>query len=197
MIYNITEVFSSIQGEGRWVGHQMTFVRFAGCNLHCKWCDQPTSSVPEQLIRTTMTDHELIDLVDSFGNKRVCLTGGEPLLQVDEVLLARLVHHGHCLHLETNGTLYSNFPFHWITVSPKGPINKQMYDRADELKFIVDEFFNPIQVIPNLKGAQVYLQPCNGADEIDYLSLERTLNLLKNRESWALSVQLHKILHVR
>jgi organic radical activating enzyme len=72
-----------------------------------------------------------------------------------------------------------------------------IYDRADELKFVVDDKFQVSDVIPNRKNAQVYLTPCNDMDGVNWKSLERTMKLLKNHDDWALSVQLHKLLKVR
>jgi len=196
---DIVEVFSSWQGEGRWTGHAMTFIRLAGCNLRCHWCDQPEASYAERIVAQQMTENSIITKVEALAPKRVCVTGGEPLLQDVEKLFKLLTARGYKLHLETNGTMYSDLPWDWVTVSPKsnGVPDEHMYDRADELKFIVDEHFNPALVVANAQRSQIYLQPCNDFSTVDETSLKRTLAILRTHPEWALSVQLHKIINVR
>ncbi|HHQ45091.1 MAG TPA: 7-carboxy-7-deazaguanine synthase QueE, partial [Candidatus Altiarchaeales archaeon] len=75
------EIFSSIQGEGKFMGIPQVFIRLAGCNLSCSWCDTPQSKGggKEMSVETVVSEVELL------GIKSVCITGGEPLLQVDDV----------------------------------------------------------------------------------------------------------------
>jgi len=101
----ISEVFSSIQGEGIYVGQPQIFVRFSGCNLDCKYCDTPWEK------GKTYDAYELLDLVnqaDPSGLIRVIsITGGEPLLYADflRFFLLRLRERNYKIYLETNGTL--------------------------------------------------------------------------------------------
>ncbi len=104
----VVEIFDSLQGEGYWTGVPMTFVRLAGCNapvlgLECtRWCDAPESWDIGAGIE--MTTQEIVARIDL---PRLCITGGEPLLQADGVveLVAEAHLQGVCVHLETNGTL--------------------------------------------------------------------------------------------
>lgn len=104
----IIEIFSSLQGEGIKLGERQIFVRFAGCNLHCGYCDTPNSRIVdyarEMSIEEVMLEIEHLNTVRA--HKTVSLTGGEPLLQSEfiEQLLPRLKDAGFELYIETNGT---------------------------------------------------------------------------------------------
>jgi 7-carboxy-7-deazaguanine synthase len=119
----INEVFNSIQGEGLYLGERQTFIRFAGCNLSCQYCDSPQALVVSkefkvevnpgkknyQKINNPATVPQLVDLVNAFDKPRgvnhsVSLTGGEPLLQVD-FLKEFLPELKTKVYLETNGVL--------------------------------------------------------------------------------------------
>ncbi len=133
MTLRVLEIFDSFQGEGYWTGTPMTFVRLAGCNapelgLACvEWCDTPGS-----WRREDGTDLEVSEVILQVRLPRVCLTGGEPLLQKEGVarLAAEARGLGMKVHLETNGTIAPPAPgpwapdgraFDWATVSPKPP----------------------------------------------------------------------------
>jgi organic radical activating enzyme len=99
----ISEIFSSIQGEGIYAGQRQVFARFAGCNISCSYCDTKFD-----LYREYCPD-ELLSEIESFGKgfHSISLTGGEPLYQKDflKEILTLLKRRGHKTYLETNGTL--------------------------------------------------------------------------------------------
>ncbi len=106
----ITEIFRSIQGEGKYLGISQLFIRFFGCNINCKWCDTKISAEQNDQIR----DYSIKDLVDivfkqSKGIHSVSLTGGEPLIQKDFLrdFLPILKENKVLTYLETNGILFS------------------------------------------------------------------------------------------
>ncbi len=113
----MVEIFKGIQGEGPWVGESQIFLRFAGCNLSCKYCDTGYAlHVPVQYkvdddknYNNPATLTEIMDIIRGYGSSSttVSLTGGEPLLQDDylKILLPVLKREGYRVYLETNATL--------------------------------------------------------------------------------------------
>lgn len=98
----IVEIFSSIQGEGLYVGEVQTFVRFYGCNIDCGFCDESVKNKFREY-----SSRELISAIVRKGNKVVSFTGGEPLLYAGflKEVLAHLKKKGFIAYLETNGIL--------------------------------------------------------------------------------------------
>ena len=107
----VREVFSSLQGEGIYVGQKTFFIRFSGCNLRCAYCDTPEARTSEGpfLYRGHSAANPIdVDfLTEQVEGNNVCVTGGEPLMQVEflEALCGRLCGAGRALYLETNGSL--------------------------------------------------------------------------------------------
>lgn len=113
----IVEIFTSIQGEGQWVGVPSTFVRVSGCNLRCRWCDTPYASwEPEGPI---MELAAVVEEVKKGGVEHVVLTGGEPLLFEPIVELAEMLAADHVITVETAGTVFRSLPCHLMSISPK------------------------------------------------------------------------------
>jgi organic radical activating enzyme len=132
----LAEIFFSVQGEGMWTGTPAVFVRLAGCNLACTFCDTDyalkfMASIDEVVARV----REL-----SADCPMVILTGGEPLAQTQTLaLIDALRADGRRVHIESNGTIDTPLPPDvWLTVSPKERLNPAMAARANEAKLIVD-----------------------------------------------------------
>lgn len=118
---NIKEVFLSIQGEGLWIGKRQIFIRFAGCNLSCDFCDTKDAQgkVKECYMFKERTENPVhIDILKKHISKKIfhsiSLTGGEPLLQVD-FIKAFLKEKEYLVYLDTNGTL----PYEFETIKEK------------------------------------------------------------------------------
>ena len=166
----INDIFYSLQGEGYNTGRAAVFVRFAGCNLRCPFCDTEFDTYRE------MTDDEIVAEISryevrdaryensmeadsSIGSNLaprtsylasrkplVVLTGGEPTLQVDEAFVDLLHQHGFEVAMESNGTRPAPQNLDWLTVSPKirGERREERGERLpDELKVIFDENTDP------------------------------------------------------
>jgi len=145
MNYRISEIFHSIQGEGIHVGYPAVFVRFAGCNMSCKFCDEEHKYGKAEEISTSDIVHR-IEKVYRKGDM-VILTGGEPLLQIYGELLEALL--GYSLFIETNGDVDTrrrmNVSLEYlgtvaqITVSPKRRnVSPEILSRAECVKVLVD-----------------------------------------------------------
>jgi 7-carboxy-7-deazaguanine synthase len=145
----LNEIFRSLQGESTLAGLPTVFVRLQGCNLRCTWCDTPGAREdgPARVIDATA----LVELVRRQRCRHVCITGGEPLLQREAVIiLAReLIASGHIVSLETNGSLpVAGLPAGLRRVVDLKPLSSGMADRnlpenleqlgaGDELKCVV------------------------------------------------------------
>ncbi len=209
MTYSVKEIFYTLQGEGTHAGRPAVFCRFAGCNLWsglerqrasavCAFCDTDFVGTDGQgggkfkraealasAIAERWPDHNHTD-------RFVVCTGGEPLLQLDEPLIAALHAQDFQIAVETNGTIQAPHGIDWICVSPKGraPL---LQTTGDELKLVypqIEDEAQPERFI-DLKFSHRYLQPmdspqqaANTAAAIDYC--------LKHPE-WKLSLQTHKI----
>ncbi len=103
----ITEIFHSLQGEGMYLGEPTTFVRFAGCNLDCSYCDTPLAKAGNKAVEMDLLEAVAKITGLTAPGDFVSFTGGEPLLQTEFIaaLIPELKKHGHRLYLETNGTL--------------------------------------------------------------------------------------------
>lgn len=198
----VFEIFDSLQGEGVWTGVPMTFVRLAGCNgplwgLACsEWCDTRDGWDP-----VGGADLQVAQVAKQITMPRVCVTGGEPMLQGAEVaqLAAILRSRDVRVHLETNGTLPlpPGPALDWVTVSPKPPdyrVAPGFAGRVDELKIVADEGFRAeaAEVLAAAyPSAVMCLQPeaGGGADTI-----AAAVAAVFAHPTWRLSVQLHKVL---
>ncbi len=146
----IAEIFSSIQGEGIWMGVPSTFVRVSGCNLRCSWCDTLFASWhPEG---PTLSLADVLSEIARQPNDHVVLTGGEPMLfEPIEALAQTLKANGHTITVETAGTIYRDLPCDLMSISPKlansTPDDPSWHDRheqtrlnRDPLKQLVDRY---------------------------------------------------------
>lgn len=111
--FRINEIFYSLQGEGHNTGRAAIFIRFAGCNLRCPFCDTEFDSYRE------MTADDIIASIAPYPARFVVLTGGEPTLQADEAFVDLLHQHGYEVAMESNGTRPAPHNLDWLTVSPK------------------------------------------------------------------------------
>lgn len=202
-LYRINEVFYSIQGEGRNAGTPMVFVRFSGCNMSCPFCDtkhEEAIEIPAQGI---------VNAIQANGPlaTEVCLTGGEPGLQIDEQLFHTLVQAGMSIYIETNGTLRLPECYRhsaWITVSPKAMPCPGLKD-ASEVKLLIGT--TPCPVSPQEveecgyvnPSAILYVQPVWTDDsEARAANIAVACKFVKENDfGWLLSTQIHKFLHLR
>ena len=112
-LYIVNEIFYSLQGEGYYTGTPAVFLRFAGCNRNCSFCDTDHNH------GRAMTAAEIADTCAEYPTRHLVATGGEPLLQLDSDLLRLLKAKGFYVQIETNGSLPAPPEVDWVTCSPK------------------------------------------------------------------------------
>jgi organic radical activating enzyme len=187
----LAEIFYSIQGEGMWTGTPAVFVRLAGCNLACDFCDTDYS------VKEFASVDEIVARVGEIGVDcpMVVLTGGEPLAQAETpALIAALRADGRRVHIESNGTIFTELPRDvWLCVSPKERVDPRMAARANEAKLIVDERI-PEEHLPLFTSQRTILlqpegnRPANVALALEYAKA--------HPQRFRLSLQTHKYIGV-
>ena len=189
-MYGLVEIFESLQGEGRNTGRPCVFVRFAGCNLKCPWCDTDVGK------RFEVSLDELLAELGRYQAKSVILTGGEPTL-VKEMpeLVAALRKNGYWIGVETNGTSAADWLgfVDYVACSPKRGAELAL-TAADEVRVVAEDEAT-VEFCREVRGKIVatdyYVSPCDHGGKIDFATAKSVLSQL---DGWSLSVQLHKIL---
>jgi 7-carboxy-7-deazaguanine synthase len=191
-MFQLAEIFYSVQGEGTWVGTPAVFIRLAGCNLSCAFCDTDYS------LKFFATAREIVDRVRAEGGDcpMIVLTGGEPFAQSETpLLIGALREDGRRVHVESNGTIATELPEGvWLTVSPKERLDPRMAARADEVKLIVDRRV-PLEWLAHFPDrTPIFLQPEGNKPQNVTLALEAAKTDPKRLR---LSLQTHKFIGVR
>lgn len=200
----INEIFYSIQGEGRYMGTPVIFLRTQGCSLHCPWCDSANTWI------TGTNEYDIKKLLPDLQRaahgktNRIVITGGEPTEQKDLYVIAReLKMEGYSLHLETNGTNYvSPGYFDHVVCSPKpGNDYKIPGGQIDELKFVIgaDDDVNKIinGAVRDKWAGRIWLQPKANGQEILSTSVKACVQAAMLDPRLRVGVQLHKIIGVQ
>ncbi len=193
----VVETFHSVQGEGVWTGVNAFFIRLAGCDVGCSWCDTKHSWPMEQHPKHKVK--ELVQAAIALRPFMVVITGGEPLMHDLDELTAKLRAAGLRVHLETSGSHPLSGQFDWISLSPKRfkPPLEEIYSRADELKVVVgdraDILWAEQAARKTLPEAIKLLQPQWESPEGETLVLEYVLS----NPEWRVGLQTHKFLGVR
>lgn len=178
----INEIFYSLQGEGYYTGTPAVFVRFSGCNLKCSFCDTRHEEGVE------MSDEEILAEVEKHPACMVILTGGEPSLWIDDVLVDALHRAGKYVCIETNGTRPLPQGIDWVTCSPKEGGEVRL-TRMDEVKVVYrGQDLTPYEQLP---ATHFFLQPCS------CLNTAETVACVLAHPRWRLSLQTHKLIDIR
>jgi 7-carboxy-7-deazaguanine synthase len=200
----ITEIFQSLQGEGKNQGKPCLFIRLAGCNLKCRWCDTPESRAGGM----EMGLDSILEHIWRINPPYICITGGEPLLQADELehLLSSLHKRGTLIDIETNGTIdFTRFqPCASICMDVKCPSSGEQSDLSllekirpqDSVKFVVKDeadcrYAQDIVKTHRIAG-EIFVSPVFG---MDYKTISEFI--LVNNLPVRMQVQLHKIIGVK
>jgi 7-carboxy-7-deazaguanine synthase len=208
--FAVKEIFLTLQGEGSHVGRPAVFCRFAGCNLWsgreqdrhravCHFCDTDfvgTDGTKGGRYRTARDLAVAIEAEWAAGERnRFCvLTGGEPLLQVDDDLVFELHERGFEIAIETNGTLVPPSGIDWICVSPKSTSDLAIL-KGNELKLVYPQADAPPEKFAQLSFENFLLQPMDGPDVA--VNTQRAIRYCLDNPQWRLSVQTHKHIGIR
>tara|TARA_B100000900_G_scaffold395040_1_gene393041 strand:- start:1609 stop:2265 length:657 start_codon:yes stop_codon:yes gene_type:complete len=212
----VVEKFHSLQGEGFHCGKSAFFIRLAGCEVGCPWCDTKHSwdskKYPLLSVETLLSE---IQEVRSKGASFIVLTGGEPLQHnldnLCQIIKNRTYIKGSSsinIHIETSGVNNFSGFYDWITLSPKrhNPPQNYFLEKCNEIKIIINdmrdiEFANNIKrkisILENEKKfrseKKFFVQPAWKSKEGYKLAIE----FAKRNPDWTLSLQTHKYLSIK
>lgn len=192
MKYPVVEIFSSIQGEGMHSGKPANFIRLAGCNLRCGFCDTKESWSVDTT--TMLTAAEIVAQLNP-SYKLTVITGGEPTIHDLKPLCLALGKSCYYIAVETNGTNVINTKYiDWVTCSPKEQNLFNISCLANELKYVVDDNFSFKDISTYFQGP-IFLNPESARDDMTMKACNIVLSNPNRR--LRLGVQLHKLVGVR
>ncbi len=205
---DVSEIFYSIQGESTWAGVPTVFIRLAGCNLNCAWCDTTYAQKPNG---NYYTIEELQNIVSNYGVKVVEVTGGEPMLQPGTpVLMKVLLENGYRVLLETNGSVsLKNTPPGVVKIMDIKCPSSGMEDRIlwenlkylnpfnDEIKFVIadkTDYDYAVAIIQE-KDLHKYCRAILFSPILDRLPPGKLAHwILNDKLNVRLQLQLHKVI---
>ncbi len=206
MSYAVKECFLTLQGEGVQSGSRAVFLRFAGCNLwsgreqdrataECRFCDTDFVGTEGEGGGKFGNADELAAHAEAFwgqskAERLVVITGGEPMLQLDEILISALHDRGFRVAVETNGTLPAAPGIDWICVSPKAGTNV-VQRTGDELKLVWPQQGIDPEELERWDFDHFLVQPmdCENREE----AVQAAVQLAMDRPKWRLTLQAHKV----
>ncbi|MDB4876790.1 MAG: 7-carboxy-7-deazaguanine synthase [Gemmatimonadetes bacterium] len=209
-MYTVKEIFYTLQGEGAQAGRPAVFCRFSGCNLWtgrdadrasavCTFCDTDFVGVGPDGGKFADAA-ALADAVasrwptESFADRFVVCTGGEPLLQLDSAAVDALHSRGFTVAVETNGTQQPPPGIDWICVSPKAQA-AVVLDQGHELKLVFPQPGVDPERFASMRFEQFFLQPMDGPQLAE--NTRAAMDYCLAHPRWRLSIQTHKLLGIR
>jgi 7-carboxy-7-deazaguanine synthase (Cx14CxxC type) len=211
MTYSVKEMFYTLQGEGANAGQPAVFCRFAGCNLWsgreedrssaiCQFCDTDFVGTDGTQGGKFDSAQDLAAAIARFWpatdtqHRFVVLTGGEPLLQVDEALVDALHAQGFTIAVETNGTVKPPKGIDWLCMSPKAG-SQRLVETGQELKLVFPQAGAEPALFESLNFENFYLQPMDGPNAA--ANTAAAVAFCQAHPRWRLSVQTHKLIGIR
>jgi 7-carboxy-7-deazaguanine synthase len=209
MTYAVKEIFLTLQGEGRHAGRRAVFLRFAGCNLWsgreadrataiCQFCDTDfvgTNGIGGGKFASAKALADAVATCWGPGDsdRYVVITGGEPLLQLDEALIAALHARGIEIGVETNGTIAAPAGIDWLCVSPKAG-SETVQRSGDELKLVWPQPGSDWQAMEGWAFDHWLVQPMDGLAAAE--NAQACIDFVLANPKWRLSTQTHKTLGI-
>lgn len=210
MAYTVKEIYYTLQGEGGQAGRAAVFCRFTGCNLWsgreedrdkavCRFCDTDFIGTDGPGGGRFATAEAVAEAVAAqwpqprTGRPLVVCTGGEPLLQLDDALVAAFHAQGFEVAVETNGTQPAPAGLDWICVSPKATA-EVVLTSGTELKLVFPQIHAMPDRFESLAFQHFFLQPMDGPDAKRNTAL--AIEYCLAHPQWRLSVQTHKVVGI-
>lgn len=185
----VNEIFYSLQGEGARAGEASIFIRLAGCDLACGFCD--TEFVSGEL----MSLGAILAQIRDYPSRWIIFTGGEPMLQLKAGQVVFFQRMGFKVAIESNGNHPIPRVLDWIVVSPKVAehvLAKNFPNGVDELRY-VRHAGQPGVPEPQIKALSHFLSPVFKGDQPDPVNMRHCIDLCLKHPTWKLSLQLHKL----
>ena len=208
MSYAVKEMFLTLQGEGMQAGRRAVFIRLAGCNLWtgreddrstaiCRFCDTDFVGMDGdhggRYPAAALADQAL-GLWAAEGRPFAVITGGEPMLQLDEELLDALHDRGFTIAVESNGTIAAPRGIDWLCISPKA--GSQVVQRSgQEVKVVWPQRELDMDEIARWNFEHFLVQPMDGAELA--ANQQATIDFVLANPAWRLSLQTHKLTGLR
>lgn len=209
MTYAVKEIFPTLQGEGVHTGRRAVFLRFAGCNLWtgreqdrtdaiCQFCDTDFVGMDGENGGRYTAETLGAKVAELWGESRdhryVVMTGGEPMLQIDDAIIGALHAEGFTLAIESNGTLPAHSGLDWVCISPKAG-SEVVQRNGDELKLVWPQPGSDWQDMEGWDFTNHLIQPMDvGSPEGNAANLREAIAFVDAHPKWRLSLQNHKIL---
>ena len=209
MSYAVKEAFLTLQGEGAQTGRRAVFIRFAGCNLwsgreedrataQCNFCDTDFVGFADDGGRYDSAASLTAEAVKLWGDgpdhRFVVLTGGEPMLQVDQPLVDALHGAGFRIAMESNGTIAAVPGIDWLCISPKA--GTEVVQRSgNELKLVFPQPGLAPRDVEDWAFDSFFLQPLDGPSRND--NRDAAIEYVLDHPQWRLSLQTHKLIGLR
>ena len=193
----LMESFYTIQGEGFHSGKAAYFIRLAGCDVGCVWCDVKESW--DKAAHGMASVDDIVDEAKLSNTKIAVITGGEPLMYDLSDLTNQLRSHGFMTHLETSGAYPVSGSWDWFCLSPKKfkqPLS-EVFTFADELKIIIynkTDFYWAEKMAEKVnEKCKLFLQPEWSRAEA---ATKQIIDFVKNNPNWEISLQVHKFMDI-
>jgi len=201
MDYKVSEIFTSFQGEGLWMGTKSFFVRMFGCPVKCDFCDTKNSWNTNDFFledEKSLTQKAIVS-----ASEIVIITGGEPCVQNLNPLVDSLKKSNIKSHIETAGICEKNCNFDWLTLSPKlnFPPHISFLESADELKFVISDISQMTLysdfAIKAKNAKAIWLQPESSKSNDNKLLQDIASFVEVNGGIFRAGIQLHKIYSIK
>jgi 7-carboxy-7-deazaguanine synthase len=210
MSYAVKEIFLTLQGEGMQAGRRAVFLRFAGCNLWsgreedrakavCQFCDTDFVGTDGDgggkfADAGALADAALVMWGEAPTRPFIVITGGEPMLQIDDEVIAALHARGFEVAMESNGTLPAHPGIDWVCISPKA--GSEVVQRSgNELKLVWPQPGSDVDAMEDWAFDHFLIQPLDDANAA--ANHRACIDFVMARPKWRLSVQAHKYLGLR